>query len=555
MKSRHGLAAIASLGIALQWGLAQDADTAAKLYAANSKSIFLIVLKSPSGEIVGQATGFAIDRNRIVTNEHVVRAGKPYLDLGAVRIGLTVVSTDSTNDLAVLRPEGELAAPALKLASVQPLPGTAIFTIGNPQGLEKSISTGVVAGVRTTNSRELLQISAPISHGSSGGPVFSANGEVVGVTVGMLDGGQNLNFAVPTAALLRLLRGELAKADVPSLLAKADDLSAKRWQEAYSEAPDSPYQQLDKQVENVLSEALSLSGSNAPELALVADKALNLGSSLSLTASERLVEATPTAPAYVTLAKSLKVASSAETVDGIIPPSSATLKNAEEAIRAAFRTTKQPTIDMYAVLADILEDRALTTEARAAFVKTYDLAKTHSDGSNVLGSLRGLVRTSFTLKAYTESDRYFQMLVNTGKATAFDWDGQAARLFQRREFRAAGDSYEQAAQMPLLWNDWCLAAKSYLGESGAEDKVLEASRACIEKGQGQKDSDASLADAHNFIAVTLNGRGVYDEALSHAREAIAINPQNPFYQNNLASAFNGLRRFQEGINAAAARRA
>ena len=204
---------------------------------------------------------------------------------------------------------------------------------------------------------------------------------------------------------------------------------------------------------------------------------------------------------------------------------------------------------MYAVLADILEDRALTTEARGAFVKTYDLAKTHNDAPNLLGSLRGLVRTSFALKAYAESDGYFQMLVNTGKATAFDWDEQGARLFQRQEFRAAGDSYEQAAQTPFLWNDWCLAAKSYLGASGAEDKVLEASRACIEKGEGQKDSDASLADAHNFIAITLNGRGVYDEALSHAREAIAINPQNPSYQNNLANAFNGLRRFQEAINA------
>ena len=60
---------------------------------AYSKSVFLIVVKSPTGEIVGQATGFAVDGNRIVTNEHVVRAGKPYLDLGAVRIGLSVAAT------------------------------------------------------------------------------------------------------------------------------------------------------------------------------------------------------------------------------------------------------------------------------------------------------------------------------------------------------------------------------------------------------------------------------------------------------------------------------
>ena len=75
--------------------------------------------------------------------------------------------------------------------------GEQIIVIGNPEGLEQTVSNGLLSGIRELDGRKLFQISAPISEGSSGSPVFNAHGEVIGVVVSTLESGQNLNFAVP----------------------------------------------------------------------------------------------------------------------------------------------------------------------------------------------------------------------------------------------------------------------------------------------------------------------------------------------------------------------
>src|SRR5437762_6933832 len=75
--------------------------------------------------------------------------------------------------------------------------GETIYAFGNPEGLTGTMSPGIVsAGLRNTRDGTLLQISAPISSGSSGGPVVDSRGQVVGVALGSLREGQNLNFAV-----------------------------------------------------------------------------------------------------------------------------------------------------------------------------------------------------------------------------------------------------------------------------------------------------------------------------------------------------------------------
>jgi hypothetical protein len=75
--------------------------------------------------------------------------------------------------------------------------GEEVVAIGNPLSLESSVSNGIVSGIRTTKDGKFLQITAPISQGSSGGPLFNMAGEVVGITIGFLESGENLNFAVP----------------------------------------------------------------------------------------------------------------------------------------------------------------------------------------------------------------------------------------------------------------------------------------------------------------------------------------------------------------------
>jgi serine protease Do len=92
-------------------------------------------------------------------------------------------------------------------------------------GWRRASAPGVLSGVRTVGKRVLIQITTPISLGSSGGPVFDASGKVIGVTAGSIEEGQNLNFAVPASAVIKLLRGQsLQSADFSTLVEIAQSL-------------------------------------------------------------------------------------------------------------------------------------------------------------------------------------------------------------------------------------------------------------------------------------------------------------------------------------------
>src|SRR5207253_1777785 len=86
--------------------------------------------------------------------------------------------------------------------------GEEVVAIGNPLSLESTVSNGIVSGIRAVkeDSDKYLQITAPISPGSSGGPLFNTAGEVIGITTLHLKGGENLNFAIPINDAKRLLR-------------------------------------------------------------------------------------------------------------------------------------------------------------------------------------------------------------------------------------------------------------------------------------------------------------------------------------------------------------
>jgi tetratricopeptide (TPR) repeat protein len=530
---------------------AQQVDPASRVYELASKSVFLIVIRSSAGEPIARGTGFLIAENKLVTNQHVVREGNPFLDLGAVKLSLRVEQVDPVNDLAILTVNGELSAPSLQMATSEPKPGTAIYAIGNPAGLERSISSGVVAGIRNMSGRELIQISAPISPGSSGGPILNSQSQVVAVAVGILEGGQNINFAVPVKFVQMLLSGTTAPADVPMLLSLVDEISANRNQnQKYSDDPDSPWMKSKKEMESAFRQALSLAGKDVPSLKLIADKALGafftIEPTIAVNASERLVQIKPNSDNYALLAKSLQSAAFWDQPQG--DKNSPNLKNAEQAIRSAFAATKQPTMEMQALKGSILEDRGLVVESKAAFLKAYEMAKTRNDSDELGTAIRGLIRTASATPSIPETDGWFKVLVDAGLVNWYDWDGQARRLYARGDFRASGDDFALAAS-PSNWDDYCAAASAYVLDGKAPDLVLETARACIANGAGKDGSDPKLALAHSNIASVLNSRAVYEEALSHNREAVAIAPDNAFYQDTLADSLLGLRRFQEAINA------
>ena len=140
-----------------------------------------------------------------MTNQHVIR------NAATIRVKIInssqsykvseVVIEDEENDLALLRVAAN-AAPLPLGDSRQASVGDDIFVIGNPKGLEGTLSTGIISAVR---GQHLIQISAPISTGSSGAPVLNKRGKVIGIAVGAKEGGQNLNFAIPVSILTDLL--------------------------------------------------------------------------------------------------------------------------------------------------------------------------------------------------------------------------------------------------------------------------------------------------------------------------------------------------------------
>lgn len=172
-------------------------------------SVLSITVFDSAGTAFAQGSGFLVDsRGTLVTNYHVIRyassAGAKSAN-GAFYKVKGVLAVDPDNDLAVLRLDG-IGFTYLKLGdSDTALVGDKVIAIGSPLGLEASVSDGVVSAIRTLDSAPVIQTTAAISPGSSGGALLNVEGEVIGVTTFNVTGGQNLNFAVPSKYIKPLL--------------------------------------------------------------------------------------------------------------------------------------------------------------------------------------------------------------------------------------------------------------------------------------------------------------------------------------------------------------
>lgn len=156
-------------------------------------------------------TGFVVRADGwIATNFHVVMGGprvKVTLRDGRELEVVEVLNASTSYDLALVRVEAK-DLPTLKLGDSDAMrPGDSVVAIGNPMGLEDTVSNGLVSGRRKDDSGvEILQVSAPISPGSSGGPIINDRGDVIGIAEQVLVEGQNLNFAVPIRYLLPMMQ-------------------------------------------------------------------------------------------------------------------------------------------------------------------------------------------------------------------------------------------------------------------------------------------------------------------------------------------------------------
>ena len=166
------------------------------------------------GNTVSRGSGFFIAPDRIVTNRHVIeRSARVEIHLidGKKFVVKGVLAVDGEGDLALLQVDvpRHLALP-LPIVRAVPQEGESIVVVGNPFGLEGSVSNGIVSAVREISGYgRIIQITAPISPGSSGSPVVNMSGQVIGIASLQAAEGQSLNFAIPSERILQLKVTEL----------------------------------------------------------------------------------------------------------------------------------------------------------------------------------------------------------------------------------------------------------------------------------------------------------------------------------------------------------
>ena len=161
------------------------------------------------GEKLSRGSGFFVDSDRVVTNRHVIEGAyraEVHSSTGSIYPVKGVLAVDAEGDIALLKIE----APAnpvrpLPIDRTSPQEGESVVVIGNPFGLEGSVTNGIVSAVRDIPTfGRIIQITAPISPGSSGSPVVNMQGQVIGVATLQITGGQSVNFAIPSERISRL---------------------------------------------------------------------------------------------------------------------------------------------------------------------------------------------------------------------------------------------------------------------------------------------------------------------------------------------------------------
>jgi hypothetical protein len=204
----------------------------------------------------GLGSGFFVAQNIIATNYHVIEGATQascYINNSTTKYKIDgYLAADKSVDLILLK-VSTLNKPALVFTSETVSPGQKIYAIGSPKGLPATISDGIVSGMRDFEGYKLIQMTAPISPGSSGGPVLNSKGQLIGISVSQLTEGQNLNFAIPKSYLEVLLQFKKESPIAISTLYSSQD---------YSNKEETNYYEKDKTYE------IGIIKAGTPELSL-----------------------------------------------------------------------------------------------------------------------------------------------------------------------------------------------------------------------------------------------------------------------------------------------
>lgn len=195
------LLALLTIHIGMLCVIAQSQLRPAEIAARAKDATVQIRALNTRSQISGSGSGFIVAQDGvIVTNFHVIQGASSLqveLSSGEIYDNVYFITADPRRDLALIKIPAERLS-SLKLGNdIDAEIGEKVYVMGNPLGMTNTFSDGIVSAKRIIEGVSMLQITAPISPGSSGGPVMNGAGDIIGIATMMLRGGQNLNYAVP----------------------------------------------------------------------------------------------------------------------------------------------------------------------------------------------------------------------------------------------------------------------------------------------------------------------------------------------------------------------
>jgi tetratricopeptide (TPR) repeat protein len=449
--------------LAVSAPVARSQDVLPELVRRIKPSAVAIETFDARGEKLTRGSGFFIDKDRIVTNRHVIdgaHRAEVHLSSGQRFPVKVVLAVDAEGDVALLKVEApaNLVRPLL-LDRTSPQEGESIVVIGNPFGLEGSVTNGIVSAVRDIPGfGRIIQITAPISPGSSGSPVVNMNGQVIGVATLQVTGGQSVNFAIPSDRIAQLDRsaqsdssqqvtlGDLVAATGRNKRAKAVEyfrdglsfLSKDDCQRAL------PYFQKATESDSAYGEAWAQTGFCHEKLGRHAEAA---------EASKKAVSIRPTAESYFNI--------------GLANYYLKQYRESEQAFRQSIKLDPYNAADAYYALGLTYRDWGQPDDEIQAYKNVIRLKPDYIPAYEMLG------QRYLQLKKYSEAIEIFKQLAvqKPGDANAQNNLGEAFVATGRQD--DAVEAFRQATRLkPDFGRAYFNLGKTLLGQ-GKRDAAIE----------------------------------------------------------------------------------
>jgi len=196
--------------------------TTSEIAATVGSSVVTITTLDSTGREIGQGSGFLVRGDGvIVTNWHVLAgaaAASIMLKSGASFNRVMFLGGDQAIDVALIRVQGA-DMPTVQMTPSLPDVGAKIVTLGSPLGFTNTVSEGIVSAIRDLDGQQLVQVTAPISPGSSGGAILDQLGRVFAISTGSVKAGQQINFGIPVKSVLTLLESSLTERPLGAVFA------------------------------------------------------------------------------------------------------------------------------------------------------------------------------------------------------------------------------------------------------------------------------------------------------------------------------------------------